>query len=427
MPVIMRPPREEWGQLAQRPVSDPHALFDVVRPVVEDVERYGDAAILRYEMRFDGAMLESLAVSEAEIEAAGAQLSPVLRQAIISAGNNIYKFHKAQKFEEIRVETSPGVVCRQKAVPLRSVGLYIPGGTAPLFSTALMLATPARIAGCPEIILCTPPQRDGSVHPAILFAAALSGVNNIYKMGGIQAIAAMACGTQTIPKVDKIFGPGNQYVAAAKEFVNLRGTAIDLHAGPSEVEILADDSANPAFVAADMLSQAEHGPDSQAILVTAGGDVIIERVIAELSEQLEALPRKETARKAIGNSRIIALDNMSEAIDFTNLYAPEHLIIQTRDYRAAGEQILNAGSIFLGHYTPESAGDYASGANHTLPTNGHARTCSGVNFDSFVRKITLQEITQEGLRILADVINPMSTAEQLDAHRNAVTIRTNML
>ena len=324
------------------------------------------------------------------------------------------------------METAPGVVCWQKAVAIEKVGLYIPGGTAPLFSTVLMLAVPARIAGCGEIVLCTPPGKDGKVHPAILFAAEVAGVSRIFKAGGIQAIAAMAYGTESVPKVYKIFGPGNQYVTAAKQLVSLKDVAIDMPAGPSEVEVIADETANPDFIAADFLSQAEHGADSQAILVTAS-EAVVEPVVKAIREQVERLPRKEITEKALSHSRVIVLRNQEEVIDFTNQYAPEHLIIQTRDFASIAERIENAGSVFLGPYTPESAGDYASGTNHTLPTNGYAKAYSGVNLDSFIKKITFQEITADGIRALGDTIRTMAANERLEAHRNAVTIRLNTL
>ena len=346
--------------------------------------------------------------------------------AIRRAKENIERFHASQRFEGKKVETAPGVVCWQKAVAIEKVGLYIPGGTAPLFSTVLMLAVPARIAGCGEIVLCTPPGKDGKVHPAILFAAEVAGVSRIFKAGGIQAIAAMAYGTESVPKVYKIFGPGNQYVTAAKQLVSLKDVAIDMPAGPSEVEVIADETANPDFIAADFLSQAEHGADSQAILVTAS-EAVVEPVVKAIREQVERLPRKEITEKALSHSRVIVLRNQEEVIDFTNQYAPEHLIIQTRDFASIAERIENAGSVFLGPYTPESAGDYASGTNHTLPTNGYAKAYSGVNLDSFIKKITFQEITADGIRALGDTIRTMAANERLEAHRNAVTIRLNTL
>jgi histidinol dehydrogenase len=422
IPVVIHPPRSGWEELTARPALDFAALFDTVRPILEEVKQQGDAAVIRYEELFDKTVLADIRVSEDEIRAAGSLLPGELKQAIRTAAQHIETFHAAQRFAGVEIETCPGVVCRQKAVAIEKVGLYIPGGTAPLFSTVLMLGIPARIAGCREIALCTPPLRDGSVHPAILFAAAAAGVDRIYKAGGIQAIAAMAYGTESVPKVYKIFGPGNQYVTAAKQLVSLRDVAIDMPAGPSEVEVIADGNANPVFIATDFLSQAEHGPDSQSILLTTS-ESIVPQVVRAIREQMEQLSRKEITAKALLNSRIIVLRDRKEIIDFTNLYAPEHLIIQTADYASIAEEIVNAGSIFLGPYTPESAGDYASGTNHTLPTHGHARAYSGVNLDSFTRKITFQEITPAGIKQLGETIRIMAAGEQLDAHRNAVTVR----
>ncbi|MDR1645712.1 MAG: histidinol dehydrogenase [Tannerellaceae bacterium] len=420
--VAIHPPCSGWDELTKRPAMDVSALFDTVRPVLDEIKQQGDAAVRRYEEQFDHVVLSSLQVTEPEIQAAEALLAEDLKQAIRTAAGHIEAFHAAQRFAGIEIETCPGVICRQKAAPIEKVGLYIPGGTAPLFSTVLMLAIPARIAGCREVVLCTPPRRDGSIHPAILFAAATAGVHRIFKAGGIQAIGAMAYGTESVPKVYKIFGPGNQYVTAAKQLVSLRDVAIDMPAGPSEVEVIADESANPVFIATDFLSQAEHGADSQSILVTTS-ESLIQPVVRAIEEQLELLPRKEITAKALLNSRIILLRDRREVIDFTNLYAPEHLIIQTADYASIAQEIVNAGSVFLGAYTPESAGDYASGTNHTLPTNGYARAYSGVNLDSFIRKITFQEITPEGIRQLGETIRVMAAGEQLDAHRNAVTVR----
>ncbi|WP_459190006.1 histidinol dehydrogenase [Parabacteroides sp. APC149_11_2_Y6] len=429
MEVIKYPLREEWAALAERPALDVSTLFDTVRTVLNEVRMEGDAAVMRYEEKFDKinpATFGSLQVSEEEIIAARALVSEDLKEAIRNAKNNIETFHASQRFTGKKVETTAGVTCWQKAVAIEKVGLYIPGGTAPLFSTVLMLAVPARIAGCKEIVLCTPPDKNGNVHPAILFAAETAGVNKIFKIGGIQAIAAMAYGTQSVPKVYKIFGPGNQYVTAAKQLVSLKDVAIDMPAGPSEVEVIADESANPEFIAADFLSQAEHGADSQAMLVTAS-EGIVGKVILAIQEQVARLPRQEITEKALKHSRIIVLKDRQEVIDFTNLYAPEHLIIQTTDYTAIAGQVENAGSVFMGPYTPESAGDYASGTNHTLPTNGYAKAYSGVNLDSFIKKITFQEITADGIRQLGDTIRIMAANEQLEAHRNAVTIRLKTL
>ena len=426
MEIIKYPGREEWSSLAKRPALDVTTLFDTVRSVLDDVRERGDEAVKEYEARFDKVDLSALRVSEEEMREAEHLVPDDLRQAIRRAKENIERFHASQHFEGKKVETAPGVVCWQKAVAIEKVGLYIPGGTAPLFSTVLMLTVPARIAGCGEIVLCTPPGKDGKVHPAILFAAEVAGVSRIFKAGGIQAIAAMAYGTESVPKVYKIFGPGNQYVTAAKQLVSLKDVAIDMPAGPSEVEVIADETANPDFIAADFLSQAEHGADSQAILVTAS-EAIVEPVVKAIREQVERLPRKEITEKALSHSRVIVLRNQEEVIDFTNQYAPEHLIIQTRDFASIAERIENAGSVFLGPYTPESAGDYASGTNHTLPTNGYAKAYSGVNLDSFIKKITFQEITADGIRALGDTIRTMAANERLEAHRNAVTIRLNTL
>ena len=392
MILINQPHKTEWSQLLKRPVMETERLFDTVRAVIQEVRTNGDRAVLKYEEQFDKVSLPALAVSEAEVEEAGSLIDEDLKAAIRLAHRNIEAFHSSQRFESQKVETAPGVTCWQKAVPIEKVGLYIPGGTAPLFSTVLMLAIPARIAGCSEIVLCTPPGKDGRVHPAVLFAAKMAGVHHIFKAGGIQAIAAMAYGTESVPKVYKIFGPGNQYVTAAKQLVSLRDVAIDMPAGPSEVEVLADESANPVFVAADLISQAEHGVDSQAILITTSVS-LQQAVKEEVERQLATLPRKEIAEKSLANSKLIVVNSLEEAIEMTNEYAPEHLIIETRDYESIVPHIINAGSVFLGSLTPESAGDYASGTNHTLPTNGYAKAYSGVNLDSFVRKITFQEIT----------------------------------
>lgn len=426
MKVIKYPSREDWASLAKRPALDVTTLFDTVRTVLDEVRQEGDAAVKRYEEKFDKVRLADLQVSEAEIQEARELVSEDLKQAIRTAKDNIEKFHASQRFTGQKVETTSGVTCWQKAVAIEKVGLYIPGGTAPLFSTVLMLAVPAHIAGCKEIVLCTPPNKEGKVHPAILFAAETAGVSKIFKAGGIQAIAAMAYGTESVPKVYKIFGPGNQYVTAAKQLVSLKDVAIDMPAGPSEVEVIADETANPDFIAADFLSQAEHGADSQAILVTSC-EGIVAPVIKAIQEQLSKLSRKEITEKALEHSRIIVLKDELEVIDFTNAYAPEHLIIQTANYSHIAGQIENAGSVFMGSYTPESAGDYASGTNHTLPTNGYAKAYSGVNLDSFIKKITFQEITAEGIKNLGGTIQIMAGNEQLDAHRNAVTIRLNTI
>ena len=426
MILISNPDKSQWQEILKRPVMNTENLFDTVRSVIDRVKEEGDRAVLDYEEKFDKVVLASLAVSEEEQQEAENLVSEDLKAAIRLAKQNIETFHAAQRFEGKKVQTQPGVTCWQKAVAIEKVGLYIPGGTAPLFSTVLMLAVPARIAGCKEIVLCTPPGRDGKVHPAVLFAAKVAGVNRIFKAGGTQAIAAMAYGTESVPKVYKIFGPGNQYVTAAKQLVSLRDVAIDMPAGPSEVEVLADETANPIFVAADLLSQAEHGVDSQAILITTSVE-LQQAVKVEVERQLALLPRKEIAEKSLANSKLIVVDSMTEAIELTNAYAPEHLIIETEDYLSVAERIVNAGSVFLGSLTPESAGDYASGTNHTLPTNGYAKAYSGVSLDSFIRKITFQEIKPEGLNIIGPAIELMAANEQLDAHKNAVSVRLGQL
>ena len=378
--------------------------------------------MIEYEATFDKAILTSLAVTEAELEEGVALVSEELKAAISLAKKNIETFHASQRFVGHKVETMEGVICWQKAVGIEKVGLYIPGGTAPLFSTVLMLAVPAKIAGCKEIVLCTPPDKNGKIHPAILFAAQMAGVSKIFKAGGVQAIAAMAYGTESVPKVYKIFGPGNQYVTAAKQLVSLRDVSIDMPAGPSEVEVLADDSANPVFVAADLLSQAEHGVDSQAVLITTS-EKLQGDVMKEVERQLAELPRREIAEKSLANSKLILVKDMDEALELTNEYAPEHLIIETENYREIAERVINAGSVFLGSFSPESAGDYASGTNHTLPTNGYAKAYSGVSLDSFIRKITFQEIRPEGMKAIGPAIEIMAANEQLDAHKNAVSVR----
>lgn len=422
MIISINPEPGQWAELLKRPTLETENLFDTVRGIIDRVRAEGDRAVLAYEAQFDKVCLTTLAVTEEEMQQAEANLDDTLKQAIRLARQNIETFHQAQRFQSRKVETQPGVTCWQRAVPIERVGLYIPGGTAPLFSTVLMLAVPARIAGCGEVVLCTPPGRDGRVHPAVLFAAKEAGVSRIFKAGGVQAIAAMAYGTESIPKVYKIFGPGNQYVTAAKQLVSLRDVAIDMPAGPSEVEVLADDTANPVFVAADLLSQAEHGTDSQAVLITTSLR-LLQAVKEEVECQLELLPRKEIARKALEQSKLIVVPDKETALRMTNAYAPEHLIIETADYEQMADRVVNAGSVFLGPLTPESAGDYASGTNHTLPTNGYARAYSGVSLDSFIRKITFQEIRPDGLRAIGPAIEVMAANEQLDAHRRAVTVR----
>ena len=420
------PPRDQWSELLRRPLMNVENLFDTVRGILRRVQLEGDDAVLDYEQQFDHVSLSALSVAADEISQAETLVTDDLKAAIQLAARNIQAFHAAQKFAGCSVQTQPGVTCWQKAVPIERVGLYVPGGTAPLFSTVLMLAVPARIAGCRDIVLCTPPGADGRVHPAILYAAQVAGVNRIFKAGGVQAIAAMAYGTQTVPKVYKIFGPGNQYVTAAKQLVSLRDVAIDMPAGPSEVAVLADETANPVFVAADLLSQAEHGVDSQAVLVTTSEE-LREKVVEELERQLPALPRHEIAARSLENSKLFVVHDLEEAIDLVNAYAPEHLIIQTKEYGAVVERVVHAGSVFLGAYSTESAGDYASGTNHTLPTNGYARAYSGVSLDSFIRKITFQEITPEGLKHIGPAIEEMAKNERLDAHRNAVAVRMQSL
>ena len=426
MILVTYPDKAQWADLLKRPVMNTEDLFDTVRSVINRVKAEGDRAVLAYEEQFDKVQLASLAVSEEEWAEADSLIDEELKQAIRLAKQNIETFHAAQRFEGKKVTTSAGVTCWQKAVPIEKVGLYIPGGTAPLFSTVLMLAVPAKIAGCGEIVLCTPPGRDGKVHPAVLFAAKVAGVSRIFKAGGIQAIASMAYGTESVPRVYKIFGPGNQYVTAAKQLVSLRDVAIDMPAGPSEVEVLADETANPAFVAADLLSQAEHGVDSQAMLITTS-ESLQQAVKAEVERQLELLPRKEIASKSLANSKLIVVRSLDEVIELTNAYAPEHLIVETADYLSVAERVVNAGSVFLGHLSPESAGDYASGTNHTLPTNGYAKAYSGVSLDSFIRKITFQEIQPEGIRHIGLAIEVMAANEHLDAHKNAITVRLKAL
>ncbi|MBQ8501112.1 MAG: histidinol dehydrogenase [Bacteroides sp.] len=426
MKLISYPDRTEWADLLKRPALNTESLFDTVRDIINRVRSEGDSAVLELEEKFDKVKLTSPVVSQEEMAEAETLIDEELKDAILLAKQNIETFHTAQRFVGKKVETQPGVTCWQKAVGIDKVGLYIPGGTAPLFSTVLMLAIPAKIAGCREIVLCTPPGRNGKVHPAVLFAARVAGVNRIFKAGGVQAIAAMAYGTESIPKVYKIFGPGNQYVTAAKQLVSLRDVAIDMPAGPSEVEVLADESANPAFVAADLLSQAEHGVDSQAVLITTS-PALQQTVKEEVERQLALLPRRDIAARSLENSKLIVVKSMDEAIELTNAYAPEHLIIETRDYLSVAERVVNAGSVFLGSLTPESAGDYASGTNHTLPTNGYAKAYSGVSLDSFIRKITFQEIKPEGIRKIGPAIEVMAANEQLDAHKNAVTVRLESL
>lgn len=422
MKVYRYPEEKEWAQLLKRPTKDAAQLNDTVSSVLREVRERGDEAVREFEERFDKVRLDTLAVSEAEMKEAETLVSLELKEALELAHRNIYTFHAAQRFESRKCEVANGITCWQKAIPIERVGLYIPGGTAPLFSTVLMLATPAKIAGCSNIVLCTPPNREGKVNPAILVAARIAGVSNIFKIGGVQAIGAMAYGTESVPKVYKIFGPGNQFVMCAKQQVSLHDVAIDMPAGPSEVEVLADHTARPDFVAADLLSQAEHGTDSQVLLVTTCEE-LIPKVQDEVEQQLSRLPRKDIATQAIEHSKIILVRDRDEMMRMTNQYAPEHLIIETEYYNELAERVVNAGSVFLGHLTPESAGDYASGTNHTLPTNGYAVAYNGVNLDSYQRKVTFQELTPEGIDTIGRAVELMAASEQLDAHRNAMTLR----
>jgi histidinol dehydrogenase len=422
MRIIKYPKRELWAEIVERPRLDLTKLNATVSSVLADVRQRGDAAVKEYEEKFDKAILTSLAVTEQEMDEAEQAISNDLKDAIILAHHNIKVFHISQRFVGQKIKTQEGVTCWQKSVAIEKVGLYIPGGTAPLFSTVLMLATPAKIAGCKEIVLCTPPNKEGKVNPAILYAARVAGVSKIFKAGGVQAIGAMAYGTESVPKVFKIFGPGNQYVMAAKQQVSLDEVAIDMPAGPSEVCVLADETANAEFVAADLLSQAEHGIDSQVLLITTS-ESKLEEIHQQVDKQLEVLPRKELASKALENSCYVLVKDYNEMMALTNLYAPEHLVIQTKNYEELAEKVINAGSVFLGSYACESAGDYASGTNHTLPTHGYATAYNGVNLDSYCRKITFQHLTEEGIRHIGHAVELMAEAEQLDAHKNAMSVR----
>ena len=422
MKIYRYPTSEERGEIIARPRLDLTELNHTVATVLADVKERGDEAVRQYELKFDRARLDTLAVTEEEMDEAERQVSNELRDAIILAHHNIKVFHVAQRFVGQKVKTQEGVVCWQKSVAIERVGLYIPGGTAPLFSTVLMLATPAKIAGCREIVLCTPPNAEGKVNPAILVAARIAGVSKVFKAGGVQAIGAMAYGTESVPKVYKIFGPGNQYVMAAKQQVSLDDVAIDMPAGPSEVCVLADAKANAEFVAADLLSQAEHGADSQVLLITTSEE-LLQQVQQQVEQQLERLPRKELAAKALSHSCSVLVGTTDEMIDLANAYAPEHLVIQTEDYEQLADRVINAGSVFLGPYACESAGDYASGTNHTLPTHGYATAYSGVNLDSYCRKITFQHLTADGIRHIGPAVELMAEAEQLQAHKNAMTVR----
>jgi histidinol dehydrogenase len=422
MKVLQNPDRSLWPEILQRPVLDAGDLEKNVRAIMQAVRENGDAALREYTLRFDGVSLEDFRVSDAEIKAAKELLPEDLRTAIETAAENIRRFHAAQIKEEAAIETAPGIRCWRRSVAIDKVGLYIPGGTAPLFSTVLMLGIPAGLAGCQRIILCSPPARDGSIHPAILFAAEVAGIREIYKMGGAQAIAAFRYGTESIPRVDKIFGPGNQYVTCAKQLAQMQGTAIDMPAGPSEVCVLADHTANPAWVAADLLSQAEHGADSQVLLATTDPS-LPQNVADELAKQILKLPRREMAEQALANSKAVVYTDPEALLDLVNEYAAEHLIIACDEPEKWADRIRNAGSVFMGHHSPESVGDYASGTNHTLPTNGFARAYSGVSVDSFVKKITYQQLTPEGLAGIAGTVTTMALAEGLDAHARAVAIR----
>lgn len=422
MNIIRFPKQEDLARITTRPHIDVTQLTATVKGVLDDIKANGDAAVKAYEEKFDHVKLDSLAVTEEEFSEAETLISTELKDSIRLAASNIRRFHESQKFVGEKVETAKGVVCWQKSVAIEHVGLYIPGGTAPLFSTVLMLAVPAMIAGCKEIVLCTPPDREGKVHPAILFAAKVAGVSRVFKAGGVQAIGAMAYGTESVPKVYKIFGPGNQYVMAAKQEVSLHDVAIDMPAGPSEVCVVADETCHADYVAADLLSQAEHGIDSQVLLITTS-EKVLQEVAAEVEQQLERLPRKEIARKSLDNSQFVLVRDADEAMLLSNAYAPEHLILATDDWEQLAEKVVNAGSVFLGHYACESAGDYASGTNHTLPTHGYATAYNGVNLDSFCRKVTFQHLSKEGIDSIGRAVVCMAENEQLEAHANAMRIR----
>lgn len=424
MNKIKYPSVEDYAAICERPHLDVSQLNATVASVLADIKKDGDKAVIAYEEKFDKVQLSSLAVTEEEIAEAETLVSQELKDALILAHKNIATFHASQKFDGEKIETAPGVVCWQKSVAIEKVGLYIPGGTAPLFSTVLMLATPAKIAGCKEIVLCTPPNREGKVTPAILMAAKVAGVSKIFKAGGVQAIGAMAYGTESVPKVYKIFGPGNQFVMAAKQQVSLHDAAIDMPAGPSEVCVIADETSNACFVAADLLSQAEHGIDSQVILISTSEDMI-SKVEEELQKQLAVLPRHEIAEKTLENSQFVLVKDKEEAMTLSNAYAPEHLIIATDDYEVLAEKVINAGSVFLGNYACESAGDYASGTNHTLPTHGYALAYNGVNLDSYNRKVTFQHLSEEGIRSIGKAVVCMAENEMLEAHANAMRVRVN--
>jgi len=420
--TYLYPNKSEWGEIVKRPTFDNSQLRDLVSGLLQQIREGGDKVLRELEAKFDHCTLTDLQVSADEFAEARRVIAPELADAIDNASRNIHAFHASQKFDGVKVETQPGVVCWQKSIPIDKVGLYIPGGTAPLFSTVLMLAIPAKIAGCGEIVLCTPPNAEGKVNPAILYAATVAGVTKVYKVGGVQAIGALAYGTESVPKVYKIFGPGNQFVQMAKQLVSLRDVAIDMPAGPSEVCVVADADADPEYVASDFLSQAEHGADSQAILVT-DSEALAKKFETVMAAQLELLKRQELTRKSLEHSKVIVLRDQDEVMDLVNEYAPEHLILNTRNYATLADKVRNAGSVFLGPFSPESAGDYASGTNHTLPTNGYAKAYNGVNLDSYMRKVTFQELSADGLRSLGPIIEVMAQNEQLDAHKNAVTVR----
>ena len=422
MKIIKNPDRKEWPKLLKRPAIKEKKIKRIVKPILKKVKEKGDKALRLFAFEYDHVELDNILVSSSEIEGIEKSIDKKTREAIKKAYDNIKKFHEAQMTDVLEVETTQGVICRRKNVPVERVGLYVPGGSAPLFSTVLMLAIPAKIAGCREIVICTPPDINGKVHPLILYAAKLTGVDKIAKVGGAQAIGALAYGTESVPKVDKIFGPGNQYVTTAKLIINQKGTAIDMPAGPSELAVIADHTAFPEFIASDLLSQAEHGIDSQVILITTSEE-LIKKVIKEIKVLSETLPRKHIIEKSLLNSRFFLVENLDVAVELSNAYAPEHLIISTEKEDSIAEKIINAGSVFLGNYTPESAGDYASGTNHTLPTYGYARSHSGVSVDSFVKKITFQKISKKGLRNLGPAIEIMAEKEELDAHKLAVSIR----
>lgn len=426
MKVYEYPSHAEWKAITARPHIDPTRLHATVQTILDDVRENGDKAVIKYEEQFDHVKLNTLQVSEDEFKEAEATVSPELKNALQLAHDNIARFHEAQRFVGKPIETAPGVTCWQKSVPIERVGLYIPGGTAPLFSTVLMLAIPAKIAGCRDIVLCTPPSKNGKVHPAVLVASHIAGVNKVFKAGGVQAIGSLAFGTESIPKVYKIFGPGNQYVMAAKQLVSIHDTAIDMPAGPSEVCVIADDYCHVGYVAADLLSQAEHGIDSQVLLITTSAKVLAD-VQNEIDKQLQVLPRRELAAQTLANSKLVLVHDKDEAIALSNMYAPEHLIIATADYEQMAERVINAGSVFLGNYACESAGDYASGTNHTLPTHGNAVAYSGVNLDSFNRKITFQHLSEQGIKSIGRAVEVMADNEQLFAHKNAMTLRINTI